>query len=105
MLIEHVIRKLAENHESIQRKVGDLMGGQVLDLDIIRIKHEAEAIGEKIGRAEGKVEEKENGIRILIQDNLEEGKSEDVILEKLMRRYDLKESEARQYFKRFSKPE
>jgi predicted transposase YdaD len=103
MLIEHVIRKLAENHESIQKKVGDLMGGQVLDLDIIRIKHEAEAIGEKKGRAEGKaegraegkVEEKENGIRILIQDNLEEGKSEEVILEKLMRRYDLKESEAR----------
>ena len=101
MLIEHVIRKLAENHESIQRKVGDLMGGQVLDLDIIRIKHEAEAIGE----ARGEVKAKENGIRILIQDNLEEGKSEEVILEKLMRRYDLKESEARQYFTRFSKPE
>jgi hypothetical protein len=101
MLIEHVIRKLAENHESIQRKVGDLMGGQVLDLDIIRIKHEAETIGE----ARGEVKAKENGIRILIQDNLEEGKSEEVILEKLMRRYDLKESEAMQYFKRFSKPE
>ncbi len=81
------------------------MGGQVLDLDIIRIKHEAEAIGEARGEKKGEEKAKENGIRILIQDNLEEGKSEDVILEKLMRRYDLKESEAMQYFKRFSQPE
>ncbi|MDD3254161.1 MAG: Rpn family recombination-promoting nuclease/putative transposase [Lachnospiraceae bacterium] len=53
---------------------------------------------EQKGRGEGRAE----GIQALIEDNLEDGKSEAVILEKLRKHFGLTEEQAREYFGRFA---
>ena len=56
------MQKLTDTHTAVQvqQKVGDIMGGKVLDLPIIRVyengKKEGEAIGEAKGRREGEAE-------------------------------------------------
>lgn len=58
-LARSVMQKLTDTHTAaqVQQKVGDIMGGKVLDLPIIRVyengKKEGEAIGEAKGRREG----------------------------------------------------
>lgn len=54
--------------------------------------------GEKRGREEGR----EEGIEQLILDNLEEGRAEDVIIGKLMRRFSLDYERAMEYFERYA---
>ena len=45
-------------HDKVQEKVGDVMGGKVLDLPEIRIFHEGKAIGYAEGEAKGEAERK-----------------------------------------------
>ena len=47
------------------------------------------------GRQEGIQEGRQEGMRILILDNLEEGKTEETIIKKLMRGYSLGQDEAK----------
>ncbi len=47
-----VIYKLTMKHTVVHQKVGDVMGGKVLDLPIIRAYHEGQAEGQAEGRAE-----------------------------------------------------
>ena len=54
LLMDKVIFKLTMNSENTQRKVGDVMGGKVLDLDYIN--------GLVNGRVEGRIEGREEGI-------------------------------------------
>lgn len=49
----------------------------------------------------GMAQGREKGIRTLILDNLEEGRSAEVILNKLMRHYSLNREEAETYYKRY----
>ncbi len=51
-----VLYKLANNYKMIQKEVGEYMGGRVLDLDIIRARHEGLDEGWKKGIEEGKEE-------------------------------------------------
>ena len=60
---------------------------------------EAEERGEQRGLEQGK---KEGGIQFLILDNLEEGFPKQKILQKLQRRFDLKEEQADQFFEKFT---
>lgn len=55
------------------------------------------------GWAEGYEEGLAEGIKILILDNLEEGKTEDQIVNKLIKRFNLSEKLAREYYNKFSK--
>lgn len=48
-MIKRVADKLATGHENVKKKVGDLMGGHVIDLDIFRAEDAAEARGEVRG--------------------------------------------------------
>lgn len=61
-LTHKVVYKLTMNHAKVQEKVGDIMGGKVLDLPEIRLFHEAKnlglAEGETIGLAKGEEERK-----------------------------------------------
>ncbi|MCM1551609.1 MAG: hypothetical protein NC092_02835, partial [Butyrivibrio sp.] len=50
------------------------------------------------GRQEGRREGREEGIRIFILDNMEEGKSSEIIVEKLCRRFSLEAGSAQAYY-------
>ena len=52
-LINKVVHKMTMNRKNVQEKVGDIMGGKVLELDIIKARHEGIAEGRAEGRAEG----------------------------------------------------
>ena len=51
-----VLSKLTKKHETVHRKVGDSMGGKVLDLPEIRAYHQGKDEGRAEGLAEGKAE-------------------------------------------------
>ena len=69
--------------EVVQKKVSDIMGGKVLDLDIIRARHEGLAEGEARGRKEGREEERESNIKKLAASymNQDSSLSEDKAME------------------------
>ena len=48
-MIKRVTDKLAIDHENVKKKVGDLMGGHVINLDIFQAEDAAEARGEARG--------------------------------------------------------
>lgn len=62
-----------------------------------------EEVGMKKGLEKGLEQGLRQGIEALIVDNLEEHKTEEQILEKLMKRFSLSRQEALQYFDRFAK--
>ena len=71
------------------------MGGQVLEYEAKRIRNE----GIKQGIEQGV----EQGIEALILDNLEDGKSEEAIVNKLVRRFRLETEDAKAYFDKYAK--
>ena len=58
--------------------------------------------GIKEGRMEGRNEEREAGIKRLIEDNLEEKKTKDVIIQKLIRWFSMDEQTAQMYFDKYT---
>lgn len=64
---ERVTAKFAKKQKRIVEKVGDIMGGRVMDLEIIRVKHAAEELGWKEGMKEG------------IQKGMQEGVGESIV--------------------------
>ena len=62
-LINKVIHKQLMKYKSTQKRVGDLMGGKVLDLDVIRAHDEGIEQGIERGREQGKDEERLFSIR------------------------------------------
>ena len=61
-LTNSVMYKLSMKNENIQRKVGDVMGGKVIDLPEIRAYHQGIDKGLAEGRAEGRAEGIATGI-------------------------------------------
>ncbi len=59
---DQVLNKLTKKHESVNRKVGDSMGGKVLDLPILQVYHKGKDEGREEGREEGRAEGIEKGI-------------------------------------------
>ena len=57
-LTHSVIHKFLMKYKNVQKKVGDVMGGEVLDLPEIRIAHEAEARGMMKERVRSEAERK-----------------------------------------------
>ena len=82
-----VLEHIAAKHEKVREGVKSVMGGQVLDYEAKRIRNEAI----------------EQGIKAMILDNLEDGKSEEVIVNKLVRRFELETKEAKAYFEKYAK--
>lgn len=82
-----VLENIAANHEKIREGVKSVMGGQVLEYEAKRIRNEGI----------------EQGIEALILDNLEDGKSEEAIVNKLVRRFRLETEDAKAYFDKFAK--
>lgn len=66
------------------------MGGQVIELDVIK------------AHREGMIAERENGIRVFIEDKIEDGISTDIIQQKLEKRYQLSPEEALEYIKKYA---
>ena len=88
-LTHRVAYNLTMKRKNIQKKVGDLMGGHVIDLPEFKIYDN--------GKADGIAE----GIRIFIEDKLEDGIPEETIVEKLKKRYDLPKEKAKEYIERY----
>ena len=61
----------------VQKRVGDIMGGKVLDLDIIRARHEGLAAGEAIGEARGVLIGEARGVLIGEARGRKEGREEE----------------------------
>ena len=64
---------------------------------------EAELRGREIGRTEGQEIGQKEGIQALILDNLEEQVTQERILIKLQKRFNLNETEAKHYYEQYSK--
>lgn len=60
-----------------------------------------EAVEREAAMEEGMKAGMETGIKILIQDNFEEGKTKEVIIEKLIKRFELPKEEAEAYFHKY----
>ena len=54
------------------------------------------------GKAEGREEEREVGIRRLIEDNLEEKKTKEIIIQKLIRWFSMDEQTAQLYLDKYA---
>ena len=72
-----------------------------------RAEGKAEGIreGREEGRAEGREEEREAGIRRLIEDNLEEKKTKEIIIQKLIRWFSMDEQTAQLYLDKYADSE
>ena len=84
-LTHSVAYKLTTKQENVQKKVGDVMGGKVLDLPGFRIYDE------------GKEEGIKEGIKAFIEDKIEDNVPADQIISKLIKRFELTEDKAREY--------
>ena len=58
--------------------------------------------GKAEGREEGREEEREVGIRRLIEDNLEEKKTKEIIIQKLIRWFSMDEQTAQMYLDKYA---
>ncbi|WP_022773681.1 hypothetical protein [Butyrivibrio sp. AE2015] len=84
-LTYRVAYKLTMKQDNVQKKVGDVMGGKVLDLPCFRAYDQ--------GLEEGI----EQGIEAFIEDKLEDGISTDIIKSKLCKRFEISEEKANEY--------
>ncbi|WP_051208022.1 hypothetical protein [Butyrivibrio sp. AE3006] len=86
-LTYRVAYKLTKKRQNVQRKVGDVMGGKVLDLPEFRIYHQG----------------LEQGIKIYIKDKIDDKVPEEKIIEKLIYNFDISPEKAKEYYERFAK--
>lgn len=91
-----VAYKLTMKEDKVQRKVGDVMGGKVLDLPCFQIFDQGVEKGIEQGLEQGT----DKGIRIFIEDKLEDNVSVDIIESKLCKKYSLSNDKAKEYIKR-----
>lgn len=91
-----VAYKLTMKEDKVQRKVGDVMGGKVLDLPCFQIFDQGVEKGIEQGLEQGT----DKGIRIFIEDKLEDNVSVDIIESKLCNKYSLSNDKAKEYIKR-----
>lgn len=102
-------RNLPEKEEQLKVLAGILtFTDKVIDkMYAKRLKEEMQMtlVGQMLmdeGIQKGREEGGEEGLRALIQDNIETGISREQILEKLQKRFQLSEAQAEEYYNRFS---
>ena len=62
-----------------------------------------EARGEIRGEARGAARERESGIRVLVESYTEDGISDDVIIDKLVRKYDMTPKQAKEKIQQYGR--
>ncbi len=92
-LVHSVAYKFSMKYKNVQKKVGDVMGGKVIELPEIKIYAEGKAEGE----AKGKVEERVESIKIFVRDKIEDEIVTEKIIDKLKKNYNLSPEEAKRY--------
>lgn len=98
-MAEIVVMSLAKKYENIRKGVVSIMGGEVLDYEAKRIKDKALAEGIALGRAEGRAEVLSEILSEYIEWLKEMGKKETEIINEIMEKFKLTESEAKEYFR------
>ncbi len=78
-LSNRVAQNLAREYQNVRKEVNDIMGGQVLDLEVLRIRDEGRAEGWNEGRAEGRAEGRSTLVKAI--QLLKAGKTEQEILD------------------------
>lgn len=92
-----ILGNAGEMEQIMEKSKNDKEGTIDMCQALQEMMEDARLEGKNEGREDGRREEMENGIRIFIEDNLEEGISPERIREKLTRKYALSEAEARNY--------
>ncbi len=94
-----VIGHIALKFENIREGVGSVMRGQILDYEAKRIRNEGILIGEQIGEKRGEKHGEKRGKIMGTVDTYREdfGYDDYTIIERIRKRYNLSESEAREY--------
>ncbi len=92
-----VAYKLTMKQDNVQRKVGDVMGGKVLDLPCFKAYDQGLEQGLEQGREQGI----EQGIEAFIEDKIEDGISVDVIKSKLCKRFVISEEKSDEYIAKY----
>ena len=90
-----VAYKLTMKQDNVQRKVGDVMGGKVLDLPCFKAYDQ--------GLEQGLEQGIEQGIEAFIEDKIEDGVSVDVIKSKLCKRFVISEEKSDEYIAKYIK--
>ena len=86
-LTHKVAYNLTRNNENIQGKVDEIIGGQIIELDVIKARQEGE----------------EKGIRAFIEDKLQDGVAVEIIQKKLERRFKLTQEQAKGFIQKYAK--
>ena len=60
-LTKKVVWHIARKYETVKERIGEIMGGRVLDLEVIRIRNEGRLEGKLEGKAEGRLEGRAEG--------------------------------------------
>lgn len=96
-----VIKSKSPRIQQIHRRVCDIKASEEMGVKYMQEWEEKIYIREE-GREEGRQEGRKEGIEALILDNLEERRTEEQIIQKLVRRFSLTEEEARELVKEHS---
>ena len=107
-VIEILLSKLNVSQEEAEefagqvkeRKMGELFA--VLEENLQRDRQKWKDEGIEEGIEQGIIKGIEEGIRAFVMDYMEEGISEERLLEKLQKRFELSEEEAGRYYDKFS---
>ena len=88
--------------EFLRKQKAEVMKVSLYEYDAA--KHDRTVLNEgiEIGRKEGIKEGYAEGIRAFIIDNLEDGKSEEIIIEKIIKRFQLQADEAKKFYESLS---
>ena len=88
---------LKEKDEKVSEEVK-----QMGDENYIAWSDQLRMEGQELGIEKGRELGREEGIEVLIIDNLEDGKSEEQIISKVVKRFNVSETKAKEYFDRFA---
>ena len=94
--IKSVLLSLTKNYENLQREADEYMNEELME--IIRVHDEGRAEGKAEGKTEGRAETRTEDIVIFITDKREDGISDEVIKQKLVKYYNLNAEELAVYF-------
>ena len=96
-LISRIADYIFADREKIKEGIGDIMGGNVLELESDRLIRKGLEQGLERGREQGI----ERGICVLIETYRENHFPEDKLKKQLMEKFELTETEALNYMKRY----
>ena len=100
---KNIMHEFIEKIRNIEGS-GEIMtnASRIINREIRKQRKEGREEGHEAGIKEGREEEREAGIRRLIEDNLEEKKTKEIIIQKLIRWFSMDEQTAQLYLDKYA---